>query len=156
MVTSLDGLLPIKSHNHVMTWNHYISTTAVPIATKFRKLVTCHEWLPPIMLRHSLVTWSCEIVWQTITIISLLSQYLWSQNLEGWWLPWLPFTFYFFPNNHVMAWFFDITWQTKNISPLQQSLWSQNLTDDNLLWVISTQKNPWPYNQVVLQDHVMN
>ena len=62
------------------TWNHYISITTMPMATKLGKLVTWHEGLPPIMLLDPLVTWSCEIMWQTKIIISPLPQYLWPQS----------------------------------------------------------------------------
>ena len=78
--------------DHVVLWNlvtnrnNYISTTTLPMIFKLAKLVTCHEGLLPIFLLHHLVTWSCKIMWETKTIMPPLPQYLWPQNLAGWWL----------------------------------------------------------------------
>ena len=47
--------------------------------------------LLPIKSNDRFITWSCEIMWQTKTIISPLPQCPWPQNLVGWWhgdLPW--------------------------------------------------------------------
>ena len=71
--------------DHVTTWKH-ISTITVPMATNLGKLVTYPEGLLPIILLHPLFTWSCEITLQTKSIIFTLPQYLWPQNLAGWWL----------------------------------------------------------------------
>ena len=51
------------------------------MATKLCKLLTCHEGLPPIMLLHLSIIWSCEITWQTKPITTPLLQYLWLLNL---------------------------------------------------------------------------
>ena len=40
MVTYYDGLLPIKSHDHMTNSNNYIYTTTVPMATKLGRIVT--------------------------------------------------------------------------------------------------------------------
>ena len=54
------------------------------MATKPDILLTYHEMLLPTMLLHPLVTLSYEIVLQTKTTISPLSQNLWAQILAGW------------------------------------------------------------------------
>ena len=104
-------------------WNHYISTTAIYMATKLGRVVTYHwgafihkvawtfgnmvlkdhvrkvilisttrrstklgkviTYLEGLLLKSHdpLVTWSCKIRLQVKTIISALTQYLWSPNL---------------------------------------------------------------------------
>ena len=44
-------------------------TTAMPMATKLDRVVTYHERLPSIKIHDLLITWYCEITWQTKTII---------------------------------------------------------------------------------------
>ena len=48
-----------------------ISTATVLIATKVGKMVTNLERLIPTMLLYTLVTWSCEITWQTKNISTI-------------------------------------------------------------------------------------
>ena len=55
--------------NHVVLWDQPIFTVEVLMVTKVGKLVTGHEGLP-FMLLHPLVTWCCQITWQTNTYIS--------------------------------------------------------------------------------------
>ena len=45
---------------------------------------------------------------------------------------------------------------TKNRSPLPQFLWLSNLQSGDLPWGIPTDKTTWPFDYVVLQDHVTN
>ena len=95
-VTYLNGLLPIKSLDPLITWSckvtwqaqdNYISPTIMPIATKLDRMMTYLRRLPPIKLFNPLVTWSFyKITWQAKTIISPLSQCLRSTNLASWWL----------------------------------------------------------------------
>ena len=49
----------------------FISTTAVPLATKLGKVVTCHEGFASIKSRGPLITWHCKITWQTNNISPL-------------------------------------------------------------------------------------
>ena len=82
------------------------------------------SWWTPA--HNHLITSSCEIMWQTRTIISPISRCLSPPNLIGWWLT--------LSSSHpklldpLVTWFCKITWQTKTISPpLTQSLWPSNL-----------------------------
>ena len=50
--------------------NHYISITRLTI--KLGRIVTYADTLLPIKSHHTLITWFCEITWQTKFIISLL------------------------------------------------------------------------------------
>ena len=45
LVTNLDLLLLIKSHNPLVTWSCEISTTKISTATKFGKVFTYNEEL---------------------------------------------------------------------------------------------------------------
>ena len=47
--------------------NHYVSTTTVRIATKCGRAVTYCEGLPSRNPPDHLITWFCEIAWQTKT-----------------------------------------------------------------------------------------
>ena len=78
------------------------------MATKFGKLVTCHEGLPPIILLHPSVMWSCEITWQTKSI-SPPPQYLWPYLVT-----YLDCLLAIKSNDQIITWFCEITWQTKN------------------------------------------
>ena len=48
----------------VTNWNHYNSTTRMPMTTKLCRMVTCHEGLSPIWSYDLLITWSCEVTRQ--------------------------------------------------------------------------------------------
>ena len=56
------------------------------MATKLAKMVTYFDGCHPLTSHYSLITWSCEIMWQTKTAIFSLSKCLWPSNL-AWWLP---------------------------------------------------------------------
>ena len=45
----------------------------MPMATKFGRVVACHEELPPMKSPEPLITWSCEITRKTKSIISPLT-----------------------------------------------------------------------------------
>ena len=66
------------------TKKHFISNTAMHMSTKLTKEVTYHERLLPIKSHDLLVMWSCDITWQTKTIISPLPLDLWLTNVTGW------------------------------------------------------------------------
>ena len=51
------------------------------VATKIGKMVAYLEVLLTMKSHEPLITWSCEITWQTKTAISPLSQCLWPPNL---------------------------------------------------------------------------
>ena len=50
----------------------HISTTAISMATKFGRVVTYHEELPPILSHDTSNTWSQEVTWQIEYVMSLL------------------------------------------------------------------------------------
>ena len=133
---SLQGLVTNK--------NHFISTSRVSMATKFGRMVTYLDGLLPIRSYNSVILWSCSIVWQTETIISPIQQSLWPQNLVRWWLTG-PFGQMISSNHHKhdklkpfnLHYFDHQTWHIGNISWLS-------------LIVIVT----WPFNNMVLLDHV--
>ena len=62
--------------DHVRNWNHYISTTTMPMTTRVGRVVTYLEWLLPVMSHDHMITWSNKITWQTKIIIYLLPQCL--------------------------------------------------------------------------------
>ena len=70
--------------NLVINWNHYISTTTVPIATKFGRIVTYLEGLLSIKSYKALISWPWKVTWQTKIIIYSLPEYLWPPNLAVW------------------------------------------------------------------------
>ena len=98
---------------------HYHNAYSHLIHQLGRMVINPHGLLP--LLLYHLLTWSCEIKWQTKTISSL-PRCLWLPNLARVWLsirkshhPWI-------------TWSYEITWQTKIIiSPLLQNLWPQNI-----------------------------
>ena len=87
-----------------------ISTTTMPMVTKRGSVVTYHEWFLPSQPHDPLITWSCEITWQT-KFITPLPEWRQPSNLAGWF---------------------------------------------NLPWWASTQRVIWPFQHVVVIDHVEN
>ena len=57
----------------------------LPMFTKFGRILSYHEDLPPVKSHDSLIKWSSEITWQ-LKIKFLLPQCLWSRRLAEWWL----------------------------------------------------------------------
>ena len=58
----------------------------MPIATKAGRVVTYHERLRSIRSYGLLTTWSCKITRQTKIIKTSLPEWLWSQNVAGWYV----------------------------------------------------------------------
>ena len=50
---------------HVTDWNHYISTTTVPMTTKLCRVVTYLKRFQTIKSFSTFITWSFKITWQT-------------------------------------------------------------------------------------------
>ena len=80
MVTYLDGLLPIKLHDPLITWLCEILGKTKTIISP----LTLDQW-PPKKSRNPLNIGSCEVTRQIINMVFPLSQCLWSPNLLGWW-----------------------------------------------------------------------
>ena len=70
--------------DHVKKYNHYICTTPMPMAAKISRMVTYLERLVSMKLHDHIITWFCEITWQSKIIIYPLPQSLLLPNLEGW------------------------------------------------------------------------
>ena len=71
---------------HMTDKNHFISTTRMPMISKFVRMIVYLHGLLPIKLHDPLITCPCKIMRQTKTIISLIPQCLWPTNLVGWWV----------------------------------------------------------------------
>ena len=100
---------------HVTNREYCISTTAMPTATKFGRVLTHHKGLPLIN--------TDEIMWRPKNIISPLTECLWPPNLAGWW-----------PN---LIRFYTLTCY---ILIIYSTLWSSDLTrsPDNLNHIFTT------------------
>ena len=100
MVTYLEGLLPIKSRDTLITWS-------CKITWQTKTIISHLDGLLPIKSHDSLIMWLCEITRQTKTIISPLSQYLLPPNLIS------------SPSQYLLP--------PNLISPPSQDLWPLNL-----------------------------
>ena len=92
MITCLDWLQPIKTHDPSITWSSkiawqtkIISAISVFMVTKLGKMFIYFERLLAIKLLDPLVMWSCKITRQTKNI-SKLPKCLWLPNVAAWWL----------------------------------------------------------------------
>ena len=84
----------------------------MPIATTNGRVVIYLNRLVFMKLHDPLITWSCEIMWQTKIIIPILPEYLWTQNLVGYWIT----LGVLYPWSHCIdMWSCKVTWQTKII-----------------------------------------
>lgn len=112
----------------IFLFNHekyYISTTTIPMGTKYCRVLTYHDEFQPIKWHDSLIRWSFETMWQTKDIIFPLSECLYPPNLTGLLLTLMDSC----PESHetLITWFWKVTWQTNTIrSPLQRFLWPLN------------------------------
>ena len=95
VLTYLEGVSLIKSHDPLITWSceiswrtktHYMSTTTMSMATKLDRVVTYCQAGPPTKSEGCLVIRSCEILLQTKTTIAPLPECLWPPNSARWWL----------------------------------------------------------------------
>ena len=88
MVTYLDGILPIKSHDPLITWSpeitwktKAITSPMLPCLRPLGKVMTYHKGLSQVKPYNPFIMWSCEITWQTKSIIFPLSTCVWPH----WW-----------------------------------------------------------------------
>ena len=94
MVAHLDVLLPIKSHDPLITRSCDITWQAKTI--KISSLSQC-LWPQNVVgwwlilkgsynkAHNALIMWSGKFTWQTKIIISLLPECLWPPNMVEWW-----------------------------------------------------------------------
>ena len=137
-------------------WNHDISTTTVPMVTKLGRMVTYLDGLLPIKSHDPLITCCCEIMWQPKIIISLLPQCLWPYNLAGYWTTMRGF----YSKYQSVLWSSGLERSRDKLKQLYlryHNIYGQKTCrNGDLTWLIFTHKVKWPYNHVVLQDHVTN
>ena len=139
----------IQSFDHMVLWDHVTNLKLYlhyngAFGTKRDKMVIYIDGPVPINLHDLSITWLCEIIWKPKTI-SLLPQCLWPPNLASWWLA----IKVFHPWCYSHLW-----WQTKIISA--QYCGHKTRHDGDLPWLPFIQKVKWPYNHLVLWDHVTN
>ena len=108
MVTYLEGLTTIKSHNILITWSckamwqtkslylYYQSA----YGHKLARMVAHLDGLLIIKSCKTLIMWSCQVTWQTKIIISPLQESLGQANLAESWPPLMdPY-----PQCHITLW----------------------------------------------------
>ena len=64
----------------------YLSTTAMPVATKPGKVGMYNEEFPSGNSHNPLITRSCKVTWNIRSVLSLLQKRLWLPNLIRYWL----------------------------------------------------------------------
>ena len=96
--------------------------------------------------------WSCETRWKTKTIISLLTQCLWPQNLTGWWL--------YFTSIHKVTWPQKKRCPAKSRGKLKSYIHYDNVwgyktwQGGDIHWEAFFNKITQTLDHVVLQGHV--
>ena len=112
--------------------------------TKLGRMVTYLNGLLLLKSHNAFITWSCEITWQTETIMSPIPQCVWKPNLVTTCLQWLLLTIKSY--NTLFTWSRTVTWKTKTIpSP-------RNLGDGELLREAPAHKVPWHFDHMVLRE----
>ena len=108
MVTYLEGLTTIKSHNILITWSCKAMWQTKIIISLLPKCLwpqTCQDgiYLDGLLIIKScktLIMWSCQVTWQTKIIISPLQESLGQANLAESWPPLMdPY-----PQCHITLW----------------------------------------------------
>ena len=123
------------------------------IVTKIGSGVNYHERTSSINSHDSLITWSCEITWWIIIIISLLPQCLWPQNLVRV-VTYLERLLPIKSHDYIFKCSCEITWQTKIIIHLlSQCLYLPKLAV-SFHKRVSFHKLTKSFDHVVLQRHV--
>ena len=107
------ALVTSLRQDHLRNYNHYISITRVPMATKLGKMITYLDRLLLIKSHDPLISWSCKITLQNKTTISPLSERLWLPNLAGWYRSYLDGPVPIKSRHPLITWSCEITWQTK-------------------------------------------
>ena len=125
MMTYLERLLPIKSHDSLITWScEKTKTITVSMATKLDMLLTFLERLPPIKLLLWPHVWSHRLARsrEKLQLLFLSYQIPMATKLRRMVL-YLNRLLVIKSHDTLTSWSFKITWQTKTIiSPLSQWL----------------------------------
>ena len=128
----------------------HFSTTRVPMTTSLFRMITHLDSIIPIESHDPLILWSCEIIWQTKTIISLIPQCLWPPNLAGWWLTLSGFH----PLSCLTHWWRDLGRSRDKLKPLYLYYCSpcydhQTWQGGDLPWGAPMHIVLWPFNHVM-------
>ena len=156
MLTYLDGLLPIKSNDPLITWFYKITwhiKTIIFWLPQCLCLPNLAGWILTFMGYDPSITWSCEIMWQPKIIKSTLHSAYVHQTWQAGDLPQGHSTHNATsPFHHVVLWSCEITWQTKKTLYLHcyNAYGYKTKQGDDLPWVTSTHNVTWPYNHVVV------
>ena len=120
------------------------------------RMVTNLEGLLPIMLLDLLITRFCNITWQIKFIISPLPWFPWPPHFTGVWITMCRF----FLLSHMTLWLRGLLRSRDKLKSLYLHYHNfyghKTWQDGRLLWAASTLNVTWPYNQVILWDHVAN
>ena len=95
VMTYLEWFLPIKSHDHIITWSYKITWQTniniypfktMSIAINFGRVGIYNGEFPSIKSPDPLITWSCKFMQNILAAVSLLPQGLYPLKLAKWWL----------------------------------------------------------------------
>ena len=133
IVTYLDRPLPIKWHDAFMLWTHGLVKSRDNLISFYFHY---HSAYGHHTRKPGDLPWGAsshvnpplqDLARSREKLKPPLPQYLWPQNLTGWWLAsncLLPIK----SNDHMITWFRGVTWEAKNIlCPLSQCLWPRKL-----------------------------
>ena len=156
MVTYLDGLLPIKSKDPLITRSFNITWWTITIISPLPQWVDYFQWLLSTKSYKALATWPCKVKWQiknqciSITRVAITDKLgMMVTYLDGF----LPIK----SHDPLITWSCNITWHTKTIiSLLSQHLWLPNAVDGDIPWVAPNHKVIQRSDRMVLQSHMAN
>ena len=124
------------------------------MTTKLGRMVIYLEVLLLKKSRGSWVTWSCEITWQTKSIVCSLQQCLWAPILARWWLT-LRGSYLW---THMDLQSHGLARSRDKLKPLylyyQNGYSQETWQDGDISWGALTHKVIWLSDHVVLQDQV--
>ena len=165
-VIYLDGLLLIKSHkllsrdlvkscDNLKPLSQYHSTHGKPNLSSYWLAVKSFYLCYSILSSHDLARLRGKVkplylYYHNIYTSTILAQYLFPQNMKEWRL-FLDCLLPIKSNDHIIAWFCEITWQTKKNYPHFHNAYGHKaLKDHDLPWVTSTHKVTCTCNHVAL------
>ena len=135
---------------HVTNENHYISTTRVPMATKLRRTVTYFDGLLRLK-SHGLVRLRNKLKLLYLHYHSAHGHQTWRMMtyLEG------LLTINSF--RALITWSCKVTDKRKSLYlPCQSAYGHQTWQDNNVPWLALFYNVTWPFDHVVVGDHVTN
>ena len=133
----------------VVNENHYIFPTRVRMATKFGRMI---NYLNGLLIMKSLdpfIMWTCEIAWQTKSVISLIPKCLQPQNVVGYW-PTLRGSYVCSHLTLQLGGVVRSKDKLKTYLYYYNSYGQETWQSGDMPWRASTYKVTWFLNQVVL------